>query len=137
MWKSCNVKETQSVCLLRKAYVRSKGSGTLNFFSLAFHLKWSMKIKVMRIIRVPRHPVFKQVNPVVHIYPPWNSLWIKNYLHFRWGSWVPEPWQLAQGRSSGKWWGWHSITAHSVQGVYAPSPFYCLLCSLRAVCTTP
>lgn len=59
------------MCLL-KAYKEGKGLETVNFlfYSLAFRLKWSMKIKVMGIIRWNSSPpsVVKQLNEVVLLY---------------------------------------------------------------------
>lgn len=57
------------MCLLLKAYEERKGLETVNFlfFSLAFHLKWSMKIKVKRIMRWNSSPlsVFQRFNALV------------------------------------------------------------------------
>lgn len=93
-----------------KAYKKGKGLEAMNFllFSLAFHLKWSMKIKVMRIIRWNPSPpsVVKPLNAVVLLYLETAyeeriiiSILDEGIESERQGS-VPS----AQGHSSGTWW---------------------------------
>lgn len=69
MLKNCILKKSQNVCLL-KAYKEGKGLETVNFLFYSFRLKWSMKIKVMGIIRwnSSAPSVVKQLNGVVLFY---------------------------------------------------------------------
>lgn len=104
------------------------------FFSLACYLKWSMKIKVVRIIRLSSSLTLSDADEE----SKWSQFSFHLTITLRVGITVSildegtesQAWPPAQGRSSGEQWCWHSIPAHSVCGGHAlnhplPGPASC------------